>query len=338
MTVLIDFINQRKMQLKMNNVKSSVLDLVGGGPQGSLLGQLLYIIGSDDVVEEVEEEDKFKYVDDLSVAEALQNRDNLSEYDFVQHVASDIAIHQKFLAPDTLKTQNTNKSISTWTEDNIMKLNETKSNYLIVSKLKEDFVTRLSLNDKLLDRKNMICHLGIWITEDLTWNKNTSEICKKAYSRMKMLTKLKYIGCSTEDLIKIYCLFIRSKAEYCSVTFHSTLTKKLSDKIETIQKTSLKVILNENYVSYEAVLEMCGLESLYCRRKARCLKFGLKSGIDYFPLNPTTDTHETRCKELFKVNKAKTESYRKSAIPYIQRRLNSYYQKKYKSEKSHRRK
>ena len=40
------------MQSKINNIKSSVLDLAGGGPQGSLLGQLLYIIGSDDVVEE----------------------------------------------------------------------------------------------------------------------------------------------------------------------------------------------------------------------------------------------------------------------------------------------
>ena len=88
---------------------------MGGGLQGSLLGQLLYIIGSDDVVEEVEEEDKFKYVDDLSVTEALKNPDYLSEYDFKHHVASYIAIHQRFLAPDTLKTQNTNESISKWT-------------------------------------------------------------------------------------------------------------------------------------------------------------------------------------------------------------------------------
>ena len=45
--------------------------------------------------------------------------------------------------------------------DNIMKLNETKSNYIIGNNLKEDFVTRLSINDKLLDRKNVICHLRV---------------------------------------------------------------------------------------------------------------------------------------------------------------------------------
>ena len=68
------------MKLKMNQKPSSVLDLIGGGPQGSLIGQLLYIIGSDDVAEEVIEEDKFRYIDDISTLEALFDKKNLIEY------------------------------------------------------------------------------------------------------------------------------------------------------------------------------------------------------------------------------------------------------------------
>ena len=71
----------------------------------------------------------------------------------------------------------------------------------------------------------------------------TKEICVKAYSRMSMITKLKYVGVTTEDLIDIYILYIRSITEYCSVVFHSRLTNEDSDKIERIQKTCLKVIL-----------------------------------------------------------------------------------------------
>ena len=41
----------------------------------------------------------------------------------------------------------------------------------------------------------------MWITEDLNWEQNTKEICRKAYSRMSMLTKLKYVGTNTEDLL-----------------------------------------------------------------------------------------------------------------------------------------
>ena len=147
-----------------------------------------------------------------------------------------------------------------------------------------------------------------------------------------MLTKVKYVGCSIEDLIVIYCLFIRSKPEYCSVTFHSTLTKKLSDKIEAIQKTCLKVILNENYVSYEAALEMCGLQTLHIRREHRSLQFALKctkhkTNKKIFPLNPSTDTHLMRHREKFKVNRSRTEVYKNSAVPYLQRRLNDHFEK-----------
>jgi hypothetical protein len=237
-TILIDFLKDRKMQLKMNQKTSSVLGLVGGGPQGSLIGQILYIIGSDDVAQEIKEEDKFKYVDDLSTAVALANKNNISEYDFIQHVASDIRVGQRFLAPSTFETQNINNSISLWTETNKMKLNEAKSNYMIVTNVKEDFATRLWLNTQLLERQDVICHLGLWISQDLSWSFNTSQICKKAYSRMKMLSKLKYVGTSTEDLIHIYTMHIRSTAEYCSIIFQSSLSEKLSRKIESIQKTS----------------------------------------------------------------------------------------------------
>ena len=58
--ILIDYMSERKMQVKMNNQTSSSYDLIGGSPQGSLFGQLLYIIGSDDAAEQVPEENKFK--------------------------------------------------------------------------------------------------------------------------------------------------------------------------------------------------------------------------------------------------------------------------------------
>jgi hypothetical protein len=337
--ILIDFLKDRKMQLKMNQKQSAVLDLIGGGPQGSLIGQLLYIIGSDDVAEEVIEEDKFKYVDDLSALEALIDKQNLIEYDFSQHVASDIEVGQHFITPSTFKTQETNNQISRWTEENNMKLNCSKSNYMIVTNVKEDIATRLSLDGNLLKKEKVICHLGLWIAEDLTWNKNTSEICKKAYSRMKMLTKLKILGTKTEDLIDIYWLYIRSQTEYCSTVFHSSLTEKLSKKIESIQKTSLKVILGDNYISYEAAMEMCGLESLSQRRENRCLKFGIWCSRNIttsatFPCNPTTDTHNIRKREFYKVNSSRTEFYKKSAIPYIHRKPNDHMAKMDKLSKA----
>lgn len=189
-------------------------------------------------------------------------------------------------------------------------------------------MTRLTVNNSKIDQKHVSKILGCWVDEDAgKWVTNTKELCKSAYSRISMLTKLKYVGVSTEDLIEIYTLFIRSRAEYVSVVWHSSLTAEQTKKIENIQKTSLKVILGPDYIDYPTALEWCGLTELSTRRRSRCLAFA-KSSLKYpvgermFPLNPNNDQN-VRSREKFEVNFAHTENYRNSAVPYCQRLLNA---------------
>ena len=124
-----------------------------------------------------------------------------------------------------------------------------------------------------------------------------------------------------------------SLTEYCSTVFHSSLTVEQSQDLERIQKTCLKVILGDNYVSYEAALEMTGLETLHERREQRCRKFALKcikhpTNHRLFPKNTNQEMNgmEVRNRESFEVNFARIESYRISAIPYCQRILNKHFQ------------
>ena len=133
-----------------------------------------------------------------------------------------------------------------------------------------------------------------------------------------------------EDLLDIYILFIRSVVEYCAVAFHSSLTQQQSNKLERIQKTSLRVILGDMYVDYAAALEMSGLQTLTDRRLKRCLDFSRKClkhprNKRLFPLNPSTSEHFVRNKELFHVNFARTNDYKDSSIPFCQRLLNEQY-------------
>jgi hypothetical protein len=153
-----------------------------------------------------------------------------------------------------------------------MLLNPAKSSYMVFSRCKEQFITRLTVNNNKIDQKNVAKILGCWIDEDPgKWQTNTKELCKSAYSRMSMLSKLRYVGVSTEDLLEIYTLFIRSRAEYLSVVWHSSLTAQQTNKIENIQKTNLKIILGDNFIDYPAALEMTALEELSIRRQKRCL-------------------------------------------------------------------
>ena len=56
-------------------------------------------------------------------------------------------------------------TIATWTEENLMKLNEEKSNYIIFSKAREEFAARLTLNGKLLERKKVTKIVGVFLEE-----------------------------------------------------------------------------------------------------------------------------------------------------------------------------
>ena len=85
---------------------------------------------------------------------------------------------------------------------------------MILSRAKADFVTRLSVGGAKIDQKAVTKLLGCWIDEDAgKWSTNTRELVKSAYARISMLTKLKYTGVRTQDLLEIYSLFIRSRAE-----------------------------------------------------------------------------------------------------------------------------
>ena len=200
----------------------------------------------------------------------------LAEYDFLNHLPSDIKGEQRFIPVDRLDTQSNLDNISRWKTDNLMQLNESKTTYMVFTRARKEFGTRLTLNNKFIHRKQSVILLGVWLQQDGGWSKNTREMCKRGYARMSMLTKLKYGGADIEELIHMYKQFIRGSLEYCSVAWSSSLTAQQSYSLERCQAVALKIILQESFVSYSAALEMSGLQTLEARGLVRCLDFCLK--------------------------------------------------------------
>ena len=221
--ILVSYLSGRKMKVRFNGTYSTNHSLPGGGAQGTLLGVLQYLIQSNDNANCVEESMRYKFVDDLTILELVLLSHWLSEYNFKQHVASDIGIEELFISSENLSTQFFLNEISRWTEENRMQLNEKKSNYMLFTRSNTEVSTRLEMNGQTIDRVEETKLLGVWLSTYLDWTKNTKEMCKKSYARMTMLTKLKYVGVPESDLLEIYILYIRSLLEYCSTVWHSTL-------------------------------------------------------------------------------------------------------------------
>ena len=326
--LLCSYLENRKMRVKYKGELSEEHTMVGGGPQGTLLGLIEYLVQSNDAAACISDDDRFKYIDDLSILELVFLAGVLTEFDCHSTVPSDIATDQLYLPPQDYATQTNLDSISAWTNSNLMKINASKTNYIIFTRAKVNFGTRLHVNGVNLDRVEQAKIVGVWLTSDMKWEKNTRELSIKAYSRLGMLTKLKYVGVEIDDLLDIFVLYIRSVLEYCSVVWHSSLTQELSSSLEMVQKTCLKIILGDNYVSYSAALEMCNLKTLARRREERCLTFAqrcLKHPLHsrMFPLNENNLGNKHLSREKYSVNFAKTDTYKMSAVPYLQRRLNA---------------
>ena len=103
--------------------------------------------------------------------------------------------------------------------------------------------------------------------------------------------------------------------------------KVQTEKYGRFKKSALRIILNNQYESYNDALEKVNLETLEERRKFLCLKFANNSlqgekSRKMFPLNQKKQN--TFKGEKFKVKYAKTERLRISAIPYMQRLLNEH--------------
>ena len=326
--ILIDFFQDRKMVVKWKGMKSSTRPLNGGGPQGGTLGIIEYTSQSNDNSNFVDSKDKFKFIDDLSILEliALLSQ-GLASFYHKNSVPSDIGIDRAYLPPENTKTQEYLEKLSNWTADREMKLNVNKTKYMVLNFTRNhQFETRLHLEGHLLDQVHQARLLGVIISDDLTWKANTDHIVKKAYKRMSILTNLFKFSVPQQELVHIYTLYIRSAVEQACIVWHSSISKGESLDIERVQKVALRVILSSNYTNYEDALQSCKLKTLSERRSELSLKFAKKciknpKTADIFPLN--NPQRRTRLTEKFEVTHANTVRLARSAVPFMQRLLNS---------------
>ena len=166
--------------------------------------------------------------------------------------------------------------------------------------------------------------VGVMITDDLSWNKNTLFICSKARVKLWILRRMINLGFSDQLLYDVYCKEIRSLLEFAVPVWHPALTQKDSKAIERIQKVAFKIILGDRYISYELSCIFFDTTTLANRREKLCESFAiknLKSENSFFSLvnrNLDTRSKPRKVKEF----RCRTTRYQKSSLPYMAKLLN----------------
>ena len=107
------------------------------------------------------------------------------------------------------------------------------------------FTTNLKLNEDTLEVVKEAKLLGVIITDDLKWDKNTEFLVKKSTLRMQLLRKVAKFTTSVEERKEIYILFVRSILEQSCVVWHSSLTQQNSDDLERVHKEAIEIIIGK---------------------------------------------------------------------------------------------
>ena len=89
--------------------------------------------------------------------------------------------------------------------------------------------------------------LGVIITTDMKFSKNSEYIIERAFKRVWMQRRLKNLGASNENLLDVYIKQVRSELELAVPVWPSSLTVADKVGIERVQREALQVILGLDY-------------------------------------------------------------------------------------------
>ena len=145
--ILVSYFQNRTMTVKYRSAISTRRSLPGGGAQGTLIGPIEYACQSNESADCVSEDNRYKFVDDLTTLEILSlSLQMLTSHNFRQNVASDVEIENQIIQPENIQTQKTVNEINQWTKNQKMQLNAKSIKYMIINYTnKFQFNTRLTI-------------------------------------------------------------------------------------------------------------------------------------------------------------------------------------------------
>ena len=349
--IVIAFLKNRKMVVKHKGGRSSVKNLPGGGPQGTILALLLFLVmindlGFDDQKNNAGElvtckrnlrlanEIHLKYVDDFSLAESINLPEQLIKIPDNERPQPD-SYHARtghVLPLDRSRVFKQLQRTEEFAKANEMQLNYKKTKLILFNPCSSmDFMPQLRLSGNDLEVVNEIRLLGLVIRADMRWCSNTQNMIEKANKRLWILRRLKNMGANQEDLVDVYIKQIRCVLELAVPAWQGGLSQAEKTDLERIQKTACHIILGQSYDSYTAAMDILQLETLEFRRNLISLKFSLKAEKHQkfrFWFKPSEKKVNTRLNTTkYCPVVANHTRFEKSPLSFLTKLLNRYYSK-----------
>ena len=300
--ILISYLTERSMILKFRGAISAPRALPGSAPQGVFLGCFFFMVKFNGALLRPSVPRPFpkpkplmfsqatscsvKYIDDASQACSVKLKKSLNKIDIADRPRPlDFHEHTGYiLNPQTNQLQEDLDNLKTFTDENLMVINQKKTHIMKFNFRKSlDFPPIFSFgNGPCLEIVNQTKLVGIIIQDDLKWSAHVEYMIKRANKKIWLLRRMKILKLDFDILLDFYCKEVRSILEFGVPVWSSGITSRMREQLERVQKVCISIILcdTEWKISYEVGCTILGIEPLTFRRLDRCIKFIQKASSD----------------------------------------------------------
>ena len=230
--LIYSYLKERKQRVKINSEFSTWKEILNGVPQGSVLGPLLFNIFINDLFLFVEHSEICNYADDNSLTVADCCIDNI-----------------------ITKLQLDVQSLDKWFKCNMMLLNESKCQFMIIEPkwVKRNNKANIKIAEKSIEEISKGKLLGITFDNKLTMSDHIKQICKQASRKLSALARIAHYIDEQKRKILMKS-FIISQFNYCPIVW-MYCQRKSNSLINRIHERALRITYNDYVSNFDFLLE-----------------------------------------------------------------------------------
>ena len=212
------YLSSRSFRVKCDDDLSSLYTSSCGVPQGSVLGPLLFVM----------------YTTPLSTL--------ISSLSLDHHLyADDTQFFFSFQPPDfdssITHLQDSLQQISSWMTANLLTLNSSKTEFLLIGHTKQ----LAKIRNSTLNTTHSARNLGFIFDEHLTFSDQISSVSKSCYYHIRQLRCIRpYLDSKTASTIATS--IVHSKLDYCNSLYHN-LPKSQIARLQQIQNSLARAVV-----------------------------------------------------------------------------------------------
>ena len=295
---LKDYLTNRTQSTVANNTLSSLANITQGVQQGSILGPLLYIIYANDIQDIITKSKFAFYADDTVI---LSGHKNLEKA--FSNVQKDL------------------NNLLTWCTRNGIHINATKTKYMVFRGKKntdpissEGQPLTIKIDQQQLERVTSYSYLGVWLDEQLNFNKHATSIISRTTAKLYQLKRLRHL-LNDRAALMIYKNMILPIVEYGNIYMTSALQSNRK-KLQTLQNKALKCALKKDKkYNTEKLHAEAKLDRLKVRRNRHILQhiFQLSQANNFTGWKKRASiVTRTSKKKLMTIKKPNTKRFQRS--------------------------